>query len=519
MPLSSGTRLGPYEIVSLIGAGGMGEVYRALDPRLGREVAIKVSAEQFTDRFDREARAVAALNHPNICSLYDVGPNYLVMELVEGGSPKGPLPLETVLNYARQIAEALEAAHAKDIVHRDLKPGNIKIKPDGTVKVLDFGLAKVGPTASDRDLQNSPTLSLAATNAGVILGTAAYMAPEQARGEPVDQRADIWAFGVVLYEMLTGTRTFEGRTVSDTLAAVLIKEPDLDRVPSRVRPLLRRCLAKEPNQRLHHAADVRLLLDEPVREETTSSGVAQLRTRRNTWIAAIIAVMFAIPLVVLAVIHVREKPPETPVIRFQILPPGRNDFTVPTVAVSPDGKRVAFTAPGSNSTNQIWVRSLDTLESRPLTGTDGAVAVFFWSPDSRSIGFSTTQNKLKRVEVSGGPPQTIYDLPAQWRGGSWGRDKTGKGVIIFGMQGSGLMQVPEGGGTPKPLTTRDPSREGDHVLPSFLPDERHFFYFRASANDLNPGIYLGSLDSKPEQQISKRLIPAESGAVYAPSPD
>ena len=234
--MDPGDRLGPYEIVALLGKGGMGEVYRAFDPRLGREVAIKLAAAEFTERFDREARAVAALNRLNICHLYDVGPNYLVMELVEGESPAGPLPLETALRYARQIVDALEAAHDKGIVHRDLKPGNIKVKADGTIKVLDFGLAKVAPasSATAASASNSPTLSMAATNAGVILGTAAYMAPEQARGEPVDQRVDIWAFGVVLYELLTGTRTFEGRTISDTLAAVLIKEPDLDRVPPQV---------------------------------------------------------------------------------------------------------------------------------------------------------------------------------------------------------------------------------------------------------------------------------------------
>src|SRR5580704_11988013 len=225
MSLSAGDRLGPYEILAPIGKGGMGEVYRALDPRVGREVAIKVSAEQFSERFEREARAIAALNHPNICQLYDVGPNYLVMELVEGVEPKGPLPVDTALNYARQMVDALEAAHANDIVHRDLKPGNIKIKSDGTVKVLDFGLAKVGgtPTAKTED---SPTISMAATQAGMILGTAAYMSPEQARGKVVDKRADIWAFGVVLYEMLTGKRLFHGDDVTDTLAAVLRQEPE-----------------------------------------------------------------------------------------------------------------------------------------------------------------------------------------------------------------------------------------------------------------------------------------------------
>lgn len=255
MPLSAGDKLGPYEILGLIGAGGMGEVYMARDPRLGRDVAIKVSGAQFTERFDREARAVAALNHPNICHIYDVGPNYLVMELVEGPTlaeriASGAIPLEESLKIAAQIAEALEAAHEKGITHRDLKPGNIKIKPDGTVKVLDFGLAKVDAGSAVSQSENSPTLSMAATQMGVILGTAGYMSPEQARGKAVDKRADIWAFGVVLYEMLTGKRLFQGEDVSHTMAAVIMQEPKLDAVPVQARKLLQRCLEKEPKKRL-----------------------------------------------------------------------------------------------------------------------------------------------------------------------------------------------------------------------------------------------------------------------------
>jgi serine/threonine-protein kinase len=241
MPLSAGTRLGPYEILALIGAGGMGEVYRARDPRMGREVAIKVSAERFSDRFEREVRAVASLNHPNICQIYDVGPNYLVMELVEGPTladriKQGAMPLDEALSIAHQIGDALEAAHEKGIVHRDLKPANVKIKPDGVVKVLDFGLAKMPePVTHAENPEVSPTLTLQqATRGGVILGTAAYMAPEQARGKTLDKRADIWAFGVMLYEMLTGRRLFEGETVSDVLAAVLTREPEWERIPVKV---------------------------------------------------------------------------------------------------------------------------------------------------------------------------------------------------------------------------------------------------------------------------------------------
>jgi len=251
MPLSPGDRLGPYEIVSAIGKGGMGEVWKARDPRLGRDVAIKVSAEQFTDRFEREARAIAALNHPNICTLFDVGPNYLVMELVTGPTladriRQGPIPLEEALGIAKQIADALEAAHEKNIVHRDLKPANVKIRPDGSVKVLDFGLAKAGD--AQEVTPDSPTM-MPGTLTGMILGTAGYMSPEQARGQDVDKRADIWAFGIVLYEMVTGKRLFDGATVSDSLAAILKEEPDLTLAPEKTRLLLQRCLAKDPKKR------------------------------------------------------------------------------------------------------------------------------------------------------------------------------------------------------------------------------------------------------------------------------
>jgi eukaryotic-like serine/threonine-protein kinase len=283
MTHSAGDRLGPYEIIAPIGAGGMGEVYRARDSRIGREVAVKVSAQQFTERSKREARAVAALNHPNVCTLHDVGPNYIVMELVDGESPKGPLPLQTALDYARQIADALEAAHEKGIVHRDLKPANIKIRTDGTVKVLDFGLAKINipaegaeGTVVTADALTSPDVTVH----GMILGTAAYMAPEQARGKPVDKRADIWAFGVVLYEMLTGRRPFEGDDVSSILAAVIQSEPRWDGVPAKVRRLLESCLQKDPKKRLRDIGDAWKLLDDE------QAAPARSRTAVLGWIAA-----------------------------------------------------------------------------------------------------------------------------------------------------------------------------------------------------------------------------------------
>jgi serine/threonine-protein kinase len=279
MPLAPSTRLGPYEILAPLGAGGMGEVYRARDPRMGREVAIKVSAERFSDRSEREVHAVASLNHRNICHIYDVGPNYLVMELAEGPTlaeriKEGAMSLEQALPVARQIADALEAAHEKGIIHRDLKPANVKIKPDGVVKVLDFGLAKMAePMAAAGSPESSPTLTIEATRVGQILGTAAYMAPEQARGKTLDKRADIWAFGVVLYEMLTGRRLFHGESATDTLAAVLTKEPDWNRVPAKARRLLQRCLEKDPKRRLRDIGDAWSLVEDTQAAPRAKSGV------------------------------------------------------------------------------------------------------------------------------------------------------------------------------------------------------------------------------------------------------
>ena len=271
MSFAAGDTFGPYEVISLVGAGGMGEVYRARDPRRDRHVAIKTSAAQFSERFERDAHAVAALNHPNVCTLYEVGPDYLVMEYVEGADLKGPLPMDEALRIARQIADALDAAHTRGIVHRDLKPGNIKVTPDGTVKVLDFGLANLADDNDPRTGASAPSAAVspyaAVTHAGTIRGTAAYMSPEQVRGQAVDERADIWAFGVVLYELLTGESLFHGDDVSDSLAAVIRKDPDLTRVPLGVRRLLSACLEKDPERRLRDVADVWRLLDPSTQED------------------------------------------------------------------------------------------------------------------------------------------------------------------------------------------------------------------------------------------------------------
>jgi serine/threonine-protein kinase len=345
--LVRGTQLGPYCIEAMLGSGGMGRVYQAHDTRLGRTVALKICRVEFNDRFEREARAVAALNHPNVCTIHDVGPDYLVMELVEGPTlsermKEGPIPLEEALCIARQIAYALEAAHEKGIVHRDLKPGNIKIKPDGTVKVLDFGLAKLRPVdPAGNKPEESPTLSIAATTAGMILGTAAYMSPEQARGKVVDKRADIWAFGVVLHEMLTGRRLFEGEDITERLALVLKGEPNWNGSPASVQRLLRRCLEKDPRRRLRDIADAWPLL------EAASHVTVASRPRIGTlaWVVAAVAIAAASAL---AFVHLSEKPSTVHAVRFQISPPAQTSFTGNDALLSPDGLRLAFQARGSD---------------------------------------------------------------------------------------------------------------------------------------------------------------------------
>jgi serine/threonine protein kinase/Tol biopolymer transport system component len=516
MPLVTGTRFGPYEIIASIGAGGMGEVYRARDTRLGRDVALKISAEQFSERFEREARAVASLNHPNICTLHDVGPNYLVMELVEGESPQGPLLLETALAYARQIANALDAAHQKGIVHRDLKPGNIKIKADGTVKVLDFGLAKMldareggGAEAAVAGITASPTMtSPAITRAGVILGTAAYMSPEQARGKTVDKRADIWAFGVVLYEMITGQRLFKGDDVSETLAAVIKEEPRWNEVPTQVRRLLQSCLEKDPNRRLRDIGDVWRLLD-----EAPASPIGEPRHPRLLgWSGLAVAAVVAAALTPIAVTHFREAPLASPEpVRFQIAPPEKLTLSPNGgFAVSPDGRKLVYAAAGPDNVMRLWLRALDSIEAKPLAGTEGSTGLQpFWSPDSRFVAFNA-EGKLKKLDISGGPPQTVCDVPVV-AGGSWNRD----GLIVFGANLGVVMRVSAAGGVAVPLTQLDPARqEVTHVFPSFLPDGRHFLYLRYSNIPDKSGTYIGDVDTTPEAQSASPLVATPFESAY-----
>ncbi|HUI78958.1 MAG TPA: protein kinase [Bryobacteraceae bacterium] len=498
MSFQNGERLGPYEIHSPLGAGGMGTVYRARDTRLGRDVAIKVSEERFSERFEREARAIASLNHPNICHLYDVGPNYLVMELIEGESPRGPLPLDEALRIARQIANALEAAHEKGIIHRDLKPGNIKITHDGTVKVLDFGLAKFSaPAPLSGSAENSPTISMAATQAGIILGTASYMAPEQARGKPVDKRADIWAFGVVLCELVTGKRVFHGEDGSEVLAAVIKDAPNLEGVPPKIRPLLELCLQKDPKKRLRDIGDMHLSLED--RDAPAPPAVPPKALL--LWQA--IAALLLITATALGFIYFRQSRPAQQVIRFPITFP--ENYTYQALKLSPDGRYLAY-AEGFGG-GRLWVRALDSLEARALPGTEGA-RFPFWSPDGAYLGFFA-QGKLKKIALAGGPPQILCDV-ADARGGTWNRD----GVILFSPGPSRtIFREPAAGGAPSPVTKFSGTGSGQgHRFPEFLPDGVHFFYHAASNDENAAGVYIGSLDGRPPM----RLLPEASSAVFAP---
>jgi len=503
MPLSPGDRLGPYEIVSAIGKGGMGEVWKARDPRLGREVAIKVSAQQFSDRFEREARAIAALNHPNICTLYDVGPNYLVMELVTGTTlgeriAQGPISVDDALVIAKQVADALEAAHDKGIVHRDLKPANVKIKPDGSVKVLDFGLAKSGEAAELT--ADSPTMM---SIPGMILGTAGYMAPEQARGKDVDKRADIWAFGVVLYEMVTGKRLFEGETVSDTLASIIKEQPSFAAIPGKVRPLIESCLEKDPKKRLRDIGDAWKLLraDDPGQP---AAPTAPFRSR-FAWMSWATAGLLLLAVLALGFVHFREKPPVEQSLRYQIPTPGTVDAQFP--ALSSDGRHLAFVS-NNGGGNQVWVRTMDTLEAKPLAGTDGATYPF-WSPDGAYLGFFTG-GKLKKIAVAGGPSQTLCDSTSG-RGGTWNRDD----VILFSPgPASPIFRVPAAGGTPVPVTKLAGNNSGEgNRFPVFLPDGVHFLYNAGSNKPDAAGVFVGSLDGN----TPSRLLPDVSNVLYSSS--
>ena len=489
MSVLEGSQIGPYTILSRLGEGGMGEVWKALDTRLDRTVAIKFPKQQFSERFRREAQSVAALNHPNICTLYDVGPDYLVMEYVEGRPPKGPLAEAEALRIGIEIAAALDAAHRQGIVHRDLKPGNILVSKSG-VKLLDFGLAKLqaaGPPAV-----SVTTLTQPLTGDGAMVGTPQYMAPEQVEGKPVDARTDIFAFGCVLYEMLTGRRAFEGKSAASVIAAILAGEPprihELQPATSTaLERVVKTCLAKDSDDRWQSARD----LQHALRGVQESTGVpAAVRPHARAWrIATGLLLVAAAALVYLAF---RQVPEAARPVRFSIMAP--EDSTLFEPRVSPDGERIAVSvvSPGGFFTGgrpQIYVRRLNSSELVAVPGTEDATDIF-WSPDSRSIGFFAN-GRLKRVDLAGGQPQTLCTL-ADVTFADWSRD----GVILLGGKRRGLVRVPAQGGEPQVVTMLDPrKRELDHVAPVFLPDGKRFVYFAGHVQSELHAKW-GSLDGK-----------------------
>jgi eukaryotic-like serine/threonine-protein kinase len=502
MSLRPGSRLGVYEVLAPLGAGGMGEVYRARDTRLDREVAIKVLPDSVAGdperlaRFEREAKVVASLNHPNIAQIYGVEEHAIVMELVTGSTLTVPQPLDTALEYARQIAEALEAAHEKGIAHRDLKPANIMITGEGVVKVLDFGLATVPERAAATGATaNSPTFTMAATQAGMIMGTAAYMSPEQAAGKAVDKRSDIWSFGVVLWEMLAGARLFDGETVSHTLADVLRAPIDFGKLPpstpAPIAELVRRCLDRNVKTRLQAIGEARIVIQRFQADPAPASTTLRAKPSRAAWAVAAALGIAAAALGVVAYRHVAE--PIPPQLKFSVLPADKAILSPNSPpAISPDGRKLAFSAARDGHT-MLWVRDLDSMTARSISGTEGASDPF-WSPDSRSIGF-TAESRLKRVDAAGGAVIALASEDSNIHGGSW----SSRGVILYPSSGaSGLFRVPATGGEAAPATTLDEAAgEISHRLPWFLPDGRHFLYSVRNIDQAGKSaVYLGDLDSK-----------------------
>ena len=544
MALTSGTKLGPYEILAPLGAGGMGEVYRARDTRLGRDVAIKVlpshlsSNPDLKQRMEREARAISSLNHPHICTLHDVGSqggtDFLVMEHLQGETiadrlQRGAIPLGETLKIAMQIADALDKAHARGILHRDLKPGNIMLTKNGP-KLMDFGLAKpmtgVGASAVGPLTPSTPTMSVASLSAsaspltekGTVVGTFQYMAPEVLQGAEADARSDIFSFGCLLFEMVTGRRAFEGKSQFSVLGAILDKEPDRVSAvqptsPARLDEIVHLCLAKNPDQRYGCMHDVKIQLGvlanaDPAQDVAAAVPSAPVQSRLG-WLVAGVATLVVLGL---AGAHFFAAPRAEPVVRSSILPPPGGAFLMMAVeagppVLSPDGTRLAFTARDEKGKIMLYVRPLNSLTAQPLTGTEEAMYPF-WSPDSLEIGFFAG-GKLRRIDAGGGPPQTICDA-ANGRGGAWSQD----GVIVFTPTTSAaLLRVPATGGTPEPASKLDTSQgENSHRWPVFLPDGKHFLYWSRTVqgvqgNALDIGV-IGSLEGK-------QLMKSETMAVYA----
>ena len=527
----TGRRLGIYQLHERVGAGGMGEVYRARDTRLRRDVAVKILPEAFAAdgarraRFEREALVLASLNHPNIATIHGIededGVHALVMELVDGETLadrilRGSIPVSESLAIARQIADALDAAHERGIVHRDLKPANIKLSSSGRVKVLDFGLAKaVGEDDANPDVSNVATVTLGATQEGHVVGTPAYMSPEQMRGQAVDKRADIWAFGCVLYEMITGRAAFARQTMSDTVAAVL--EGDLDwnsvppTAPAAVWQLVKHCLAKDPRHRLRDIGDARLRIDDILSAPAAAPAAPDV-TRKRVWIGA--TATLGVALLAGAALMWYFRAPSTPdraPAQFTLAFAEQADLSVASVpAPSPDGRHFIFLGTDGKGVRSVWHRPIDSAESRALPGTEGAQTPI-WSPDGQWVAFFA-DGKLKKVGVNGGQPQTIASVPG-FQEASWGSG----GVIIFRPSNRlPLSRISASGGMPAPLTQLNVALgENSHRGPTFLPDGRRFLFTSRCADSSNNALYLGSLDSPAVQ----RVMNAQSKALYLPTGD
>ena len=514
--ISRGTRIGHYEVISLLGMGGMGQVYRAHDSILHRDIALKVLPPSFAidpgrqSRLLREAHVLAALNHPNIAVIYGLehsaGTLAFAMEIVPGETlaeriAAGQIPVPEALRIARQIADALEAAHERGIVHRDLKPANIKITPEGMVKVLDFGLAKDLGLESMQASDGAESLPL--TRDGMILGTAAYVSPEQARGLSTDRRTDIWAFGVVLYEMLAGTRPFQGHTNADVLAAVIKEEPDLIPIPPPIRDVIARCLSKDLRHRWAGIGDVRWALDQSLASHPEDSGAPRTWLRYLPWAAAFFAA------VVSTALWFRPRARE-PVLRLEITAPEGTTLGpvgLGQLSLSPDGSRLAFLATGTDGKRRLWLRSLDSSAVAPLAGTENVALYPFWSPDSRWLAFNVNGRLQKIDVVANGPPQLICECPTAY--GSW----NSSGTIIFGARDRPIQRVPASGGTPVPVFGFDAARsEIRQGAPDFLPGGMRFLYGSFGTDTAN---MLGSLTDGTRRYLFPN---PESPALYAANP-